>query len=287
MKVTLCQTNIVTPSDLTSQLSPPSLSLLQSTLNQNLAQAADLIRSQPHSQLYVLPEMFSTGFVPTPSPAHASLGQQSLDWLITMARQTQAHIAASILFAHQDSFRNRFVLAHPDGSISIADKRHLFTMGGEAKSYTPGAQRLIVSIHGLRLLLLVCYDLRFPVWSRCNTHTTSNHIPSSQNSQPLADYDAIIYVANWPKQRIDVWDTLLRARAIENQAFVIAVNRVGQAGKLSYNGHSQILNPWGREIIFCPDNSHIALSATLNPAEVHEARLRFPVLNDADPFQLL
>lgn len=253
MRLTLLQTDII-PANYTA----------------NLAAASALISSAPAADLYILPEMFATGFIVSPTPADAESGRAVTRWMTDTATSLKAHIAASVLVAEQGRFYNRFTLAAPDGSTTTADKRHLFSMGGEAKAYAPGVRRVVVNVAGVRLLLTVCYDLRFPVWSRT----------------VAADYDAMVCVANWPASRMLQWDTLLRARAIENQAYLVGVNRVGTAGKIAYSGHSQAFDPWGADMARCPDGEVSALAVDISAERVAEVRRKFPALADADEFSL-
>lgn len=253
MNVTLLQTDIV-PNNVPA----------------NLADAADLMAQSPGADLYILPEMFAQGFVQTPTAADARLSADAIDWMLTAACDNDAAIGGSLVTERDGKFYNTFVLTRPDGTITMADKRHLFSMGGEADDYAPGSERVIVDVAGVRCLLLVCYDIRFPVWSRC----------VGQN------YDAIIYVANWPTPRIGVWDVLLRARAIENQAYVIGVNRVGSAGPLNYCGHSMIIDPWGKELTRCADGEVSVTQANITAERVATVRRKFPAWADGDGFEV-
>ena len=228
----------------------------------------DLLMQQPKADLYVLAEMFSTGFATEPEGIAEKDGA-SLTWMKRMAKQLDAAIAGSVATEEDGHFYNRFYFVEPDGKVSHCDKRHLFTYSGEDKQFTKGEQRVIVTFRGVRFLLEVCYDLRFPVWSR-----------------NLGDYDAIIYVASWPSSRIEVWNTLLRARAIENQSFVIGVNRIGSDTKCEYPGGSAIIDPYGRTIGNTFDYQEATAAAEINMNELEAFRQKFPVLNDADSFEL-
>jgi len=168
-----------------------------------------------------------------------------------------------------DRLDSRFDFVKPDGSIEHYDKRHLFTYSGENKWFTRGEKRVVVTFRGVRFLLEVCYDLRFPVWTRNK-----------------GDYDAIIYVANWPVSRAAAWQVLLRARAIENQCFVVGVNRVGCDPFTQYKGGSVLLNPYGEPIVACEEDKEQAITSRIELNELEEMRRKFPVLNDADRFSL-
>lgn len=189
----------------------------------NRQRISQLIEHLGPTDLIVLPEMFSTGFATQPEGIAEADGG-SLRWMAAMAASTQAALAGSIAIREGERYYNRFYFVKPDGELAFYDKRHLFTYGGEDKAFTPGRDRVVVEWRGVRILLQVCYDLRFPVFSR-------NH----------DDYDLVLYVANWPEGRRQAWDLLLRARAIENQCYVVGVNRVGKA-QVNYNGGSAIVD---------------------------------------------
>lgn len=245
--------------------------IIASDVRANLSAAESLVSENQGSDLYILPEMFATGFIERPTASDASVGAEVVEWMCDVACRFSCHVGGSVLIAERGRFFNRFVVATPDGKVVCADKRHLFSMGGEGKAYSHGDGRIIVTIGGVRLLLLVCYDLRFPVWSRVT---------------PSASYDTIVYVANWPATRMLSWDTLLRARAIENQAYVVGVNRVGSAGNIAYVGHSVVIDPWGNDVVRCPDADVAAAVADVSADRVAEVRRKFPTLADADAFSL-
>ena len=230
----------------------------------------------PGSDLYVLTEMWPTGFV-TQTEDMTEKGEASLQWMKQMAIRLNAAIAGSIATEDNGLFYNRFYFTKPDNTFAYYDKRHLFTYGGEDQHYTPGLHRTVVEWRGIRLLLQVCYDLRFPVWSRNRW----------DNARQCADYDAILYVANWPKSRIAAWDTLLRARAIENQCYVIGVNRVGDDPNCSYCGGSAIIDPRGNLLATCPTDSECIFSAEIDKESLLTFRQKFPVLHDADNFSTI
>lgn len=218
------------------------------------------------ADLYVLPEMFSTGFATKPEGIAESDGS-TLSWMAQMARQLDAAIAGSVAVKAEDgTYRNRFYFVKPDGNVTYYDKRHLFTYGGEDKNYQRGDQRVIVEWRGVRFLLQVCYDLRFPVFARNND---------------LA-YDAIIYVANWPDSRRRVWDVLLQARALENQCFVLGVNRVGDDPVCHYDGGTIAIDAYGKTLAQASDNTPESITATLDLDRLKAFRKKFPVLLDAD-----
>ncbi|MBR1655591.1 MAG: amidohydrolase [Prevotella sp.] len=231
----------------------------------NAQHAERLINECKGSDLYVLPEMWSTGFATNPDGI-AETDSQSLKWMQKMAEKKQAAICGSLAIKDADgSYRNRHYFVKPDGSYQFYDKRHLFSYGGEDKNYTRGEERTVVEYGGWRFLLLTCYDLRFPVWSRYR-----------------GDYDAIIYVSNWPETRQRVWEILLRARAIENQCYVIAVNRVGNDDQCSYVGGSCIIDAKGTTIIESVSPTEQELTAELSKEKLELFRNKFQVLKDRD-----
>jgi predicted amidohydrolase len=232
----------------------------------NLNHLEQLLEGQKGSHLYVLSETFATGFLPTQNRCPDC--QRVLNWMQEMAQRLKAAIAGSLATVDEAGLlRNRLYFVRPDGSYDYYDKHHLFSYAGENKEYVPGAHRVVVEWCGVRFLLQVCYDLRFPVFSRNR-----------------GDYDAIIYVANWPAKRRDVWQTLLKARAIENQSFVIGVNCVGKDGVCEYVGDSVVINAYGRTIAQCsPAKEEIAI-ADFDMEELDRFRRKFPVLTDADHF---
>ena len=219
----------------------------------NRSRAEALIASQPGADLYVLPEMFTTGFA---TEEEAAKGDCAL--------------AGSVALREGDRCFNRFFFVKPDGTVTQYDKRHLFTYGGERNRFTGGDRRVIVEWRDVRFLLLVCYDLRFPVWMR------------NRN-----DYDAILLVANWPQVRQDAWKTLLKARAIENQCYVAGVNRVGKDPVCEYIGGSALYNPFGQQLVRCRDAEADAASGMVYMGMLEDFRKKFPVLEDGDDFKLL
>ncbi|MCH4148433.1 MAG: amidohydrolase [Prevotella sp.] len=236
----------------------------------NVKRTEEAIRQLPDADLFILPEMFSTGFATQPEGIAENDHSDTLAWMKSTAAARNCAICGSILVKSGDRFYNRFYFVEPDGKVTTYDKRHLFTYGGEDKFITAGEERVIVTFRGIRILLEVCYDLRFPVWSR------------NRN-----DYDLALYVASWPKSRIDAWSTLLKARAIENQCYVAGVNRVGNDPSCEYNGCSAILDPYGHTLAACEPNQEMAATADIDLEILHAFRAKFPVLNDADDFMIL
>lgn len=222
------------------------------------------------TELIVLPEMFSTGFSMNVGQLAEIMDGESSEWMKRQALRLQMVIAGSVIVRDGNSFFNRFVFARPEGVIEYYDKRHLFSMGEEHLHFTPGSERKIFRIKSFRILPQVCYDLRFPVFCR-------NH----------GEYDLMINCANWPASRSDVWTTLLKARAIENQVYVAGVNRTGTDGNgIRYHGHSMIVDPRGKEIAETMNSGEQIIAAKLSKSSLDRFRKKFPVLPDADDFTI-
>ncbi len=220
--------------------------------------------------LLVLPEMFNTGFTMDTHLAEP-MNLTTTRWMQQIAKQYNTLIIGSIAVRDGKDFFNRVLNVFPDGSIQTSDKRHLFQMGKEHEIYTPGINRVIIEWKGWKIHPLVCYDLRFPVWSR------------NSFEDP---YDLLIYVANWPSVRSIAWNALLKARAIENQCYVVGVNRIGSDGNdIDYQGDSVILNFNGDYIVNLNNRPEIAVKA-INHSVLQDARIQFPVLTDADSFKI-
>jgi omega-amidase len=223
------------------------------------------------TDLVVLPEMFTSGFTMKPESYAEPADGETRAWLKEQARALDAAVGGSVAVNDQGRFYNRFMLALPDGLTYWYDKRHLFRMGGEHRHYSAGSHALIIEWRGIRLCPLVCYDLRFPVWSR---------------RRPELEYDLVIYSANWPAARRYAWSTLLRARAIENQAFVVGVNRVGEdGGGVAHAGDSVVLDFTGQPLLELNDKPQV-VSVPLDLSALRDWRDRFPAQLDADAFTL-
>ncbi len=227
-----------------------------------------LIGIRQETRLLILPEMFSTGFSMAPENVAESMDGPTLKWMKKIAGRLNAAICGSLIIRENNLFYNRFVFVHPSGEIRHYDKRHLFTMGEEPAHYEAGNKRIVVEFEGWRICPLICYDLRFPVWSR------------NKNN-----YDVLIYSANWPSSRQDVWSTLLKARAIENQCYVAGVNRAGtDLLQIYYSGGSQVVTPKGTYLAQSVSDCEELLFASLSYHELFDFRKKFPVLDDADDF---
>ena len=219
--------------------------------------------------LIVLPEMFTTGFTMNPSAVSETMQDETVLWMQSLAKARNSAITGSIIVEEKGNFYNRMLFVFPLGEIQHYDKRHLFTLAGEDKVYTAGTQKLIVEYLSWKICPLVCYDLRFPVFSR-----------------NVEEYDLLIYVASWPKVRISAWDALLKARAIENVSYVVGVNRTGEdASGHNYIGHSQVLDYLG-DYVVVPQEEEVAFSVKLDKTKLIEMRKKFSFLNDRDVFEL-
>ena len=235
---------------------------------ENFTQKIESISSK--KDLVVLPEMFTTGFTMNAKQFAEPMTGETVCWMQHLAKKTQAAIVGSLIILENNNFYNRLLFITPDGSIEYYNKRHSFSLVGENKVYTSGEKKLIITYKGWRICPLICYDLRFPVWAR-NTE----------------NYDVLLYVANWPKTRISAWDTLLKARAIENMCYSIGVNRVGTDGlKSEYPGHSAIYNVLGAEIAFCPNTKEGIEIVTLDKKHITAYRNKLNFLNDKDTFTI-
>jgi omega-amidase len=229
--------------------------------------AAKIKSIQESVDLIILPEMFTTGFTMNPYEVAETMDGETAIWMKSIAEKSQAAVCGSVVIKENDNYFNRLLFVFPSGEIKYYNKRHLFTLAGENKIYKAGKEKLIVDYKGFRICLQVCYDLRFPVFAR--------------NKE---DYDVLVYVANWPKPRINAWDILLKARAVENMSYVIGVNRIGMdANNHEYIGHSQIVDFLGNYIVE-PQETEGVFVAILDKSELEETRKRLAFLNDRDNF---
>jgi len=220
--------------------------------------------------LIVLPEMFTSGFTMHPNLVSETMNGTTISWLKNIAATKNCAITGSLVISENNQFFNRMVFVFPNQEIQYYDKKHLFTLAGEEKIYTSGTEKVLVNYKDWNICLQICYDLRFPVFSR-NTE----------------NYDLLIYVASWPKVRTNAWDILLKARAVENLSYVIGVNRIGtDNNNFEYIGHSQIIEELGNEIIAPTENEGIFI-ATLDKAKMLETRKKLNFLSDKDVFNLI
>ena len=241
----------------------------------NLEMLEDKIKNlKGKTEVVILPEMFSTGFSMNPSKLAENMDGETVSWMKRIAIENKIVLTGSVIIEEDKNYYNRLIWMLPNGQFGTYDKRHLFSYAGEDKFYTPGNTRFIASVKGWKLNLQICYDLRFPVWSR-------------QGSSAENIYDILVYVANWPTKRSDTWKTLLQARAIENQCFVIGVNRVGEDGNGHlYEGESSILDPLGN-IIYQKKDEETVITYTLSKEMLIKTREHFPFLKDADDFTII
>ena len=257
-----------------------TISLFQANLHwekidANLAMFEEMIWSVDHTDLIVLPEMFTTGFSMNAKKLAEPLMGKTFRWMRQMATQRKVAVTGSYIIKENGHYFNRLHFVYPDGSSKQYDKKHLFNLAVEGETYTAGTERLILEYNGWRIHPMICYDLRFPVWAR------SRKIENS-----LYEYDLLLYVANWPNTRINAWDTLLKARAIENLVYCAGVNRIGtDAFPKDYDGHSGAYSPKGEELDFSENNEKI-LTVTLSAEELLTYRKNFPFQSDADEFSL-
>lgn len=222
------------------------------------------------ASLVVLPEMFTTGFSMEPEGFAETMQGPTLSWLQNTARDCQCALVGSLMIRVGTQYYNRLLFVHPSGAIDHYDKKHLFSLVGEQAVYTPGTAQPIVHYLGWKICPLICYDLRFPVWSR-NTH----------------NYDLLLYVANWPQVRIQAWDTLLKARAIENLSYTVGVNRTGtDARGIVYNGHSAVYDFLGDRCSYAGEEQEAVQLAFLDRRALLKAREQFGFLSDRDSFSL-
>jgi len=226
--------------------------------------------------LIILPEMFTTGFTMEAAQNAETMQGETIQWMKKMAIEKEAAITGSIIIEENNQYFNRLIWIHKDGTLHYYDKKHLFSLAGEHLNYTPGVEPLIVDLEGWKIRPAICYDLRFPVWLR-------NKFNPQKNAY---DYDLLIVVANWPTKRISAWKTLLQARAIENQAFVVGLNRIGTDGNNHhYSGDSAVYNELGETLYLKADIADIGV-LTLNKESLTNTRNHLPFLADADSFTI-
>jgi omega-amidase len=240
---------------------------------QMLQQKIDSITDK--TEIVILPEMFTTGFSMQPELFAETMDGETMEWMKMVSNKNGIVLTGSVMIEDEGKYFNRLIWMLPNGQFGYYDKRHLFGYGEEDKHYSSGNKRLIASVKGWKINLQVCYDLRFPVWAR------------QQPKHGAPEYDVLIYVANWPERRSHAWKTLLCARAIENQCYVIGVNRVGDDAKnIHYSGNSLVIDPMGQVLYHMADEEDIN-TITLSKEKLEEVRTRFPFLNDADDFSIL
>jgi predicted amidohydrolase len=250
------------------------ITLIQSDLAwedaaRNLTLLGKLVQTAGETDVIVLPEMFSTGFSMHAEELAEKSDGVTTTWMQEMAEKLQCCIVGSVIIEEENAYFNRLIWMFPDGHYEKYDKRHLFSLGGEDKVFTPGQERLLVEVKGWNICPLICYDLRFPVWSRYKN-----------------DYDLLLYVASWPEKRAFAWQQLLVARAIENQAYVVGVNRIGVDGNTVYHsGNSALIDPMGQRL-WELEHERAVYTATLSASYLEETRSKLPFQNDRDMFSI-
>lgn len=241
----------------------------------NRSSLSEVIRKVGNTDIIVLPEMFSTAFSNRSSELADSMDGITVQWMKEMAKSRKAVITGSVIISEGGQYFNRMLWVQPDGKISYYNKRHLFRMAGEHEHFEAGKERVIVTYKGWRIMLQVCYDLRFPVFAR------------NQYIDGRYEYDLLIYVANWPSPRHNAWEGLLRARAMENLSYCIGVNRVGKDGNgLAYKGGSVVLDYLGKSLVVGDDQARL-LNQDLDLDALRQFREKFPTGMDADPFTFM
>lgn len=232
------------------------------------------------TEVIILPEMFSTGFSMRPEIFAEKMNGDTIQWMKKISSAKKNILTGSIIIEEESKYFNRLIWMLPNGEYGFYDKRHLFAFGNEHQHYHAGSKRLIAQAKGWKINLQVCYDLRFPVWAR------QSLVSLKEEQQIRPEYDLLIYVANWPERRNIAWKTLLQARAIENQCYVVGVNRVGEDGnKIYHSGDSMVIDPLG-EILYHKADEEDIFTFTLKKEKINEVRERFPFWKDADHFYI-
>ena len=273
-------------------MAPLTITTLQTNLvwenkNANLQLLGKKINGlQEKTEIVVLPEMFSTGFSMQPKLFAETMEGETVQWMKEISSSNKIILTGSLIIEENDQFYNRLIWMLPNGEFGYYDKRHLFGLAQEDKYYTAGNKRLIASVKGWKINLQICYDLRFPLWARNRKmpieKSMEEESPISPDARP--EFDVLLYVANWPERRSHAWKTLLCARAIENQCYVIGVNRVGVDGNnVSHSGNSLVIDPLGEVLYHMADEEDI-FTITLQKEWLNDVRKKFPFWKDADDF---
>ena len=237
----------------------------------NLSHFETVISSIKDTDIILLPEMFNTAFCPKSNHLAESMDGKTISWMKEISKTKNCAIAGTLMIIEGKNIFNRLVWISKNGTIYTYDKHHLFSLIKEERYISKGEGRLIVEIEGWKICPLICYDLRFPVFSRNDV-----------------EYDLLIYLANWPVKRIDAWDTLLKARSIENQCYTIGVNRVGQDGnEIPFNGHSKVFDAFGKELFLATENKEEVLQFEISLDDLKLKRRQMNFLQDRDNFKLL
>tara|TARA_B100000902_G_scaffold398522_1_gene465597 strand:+ start:20262 stop:21041 length:780 start_codon:yes stop_codon:yes gene_type:complete len=253
-----------------------NISLIQTSIywqkvEKNLDKLNNLIETISNTDIIFLPEMFNTAFCPIDNHLSESMDGITVNWMKEVSIKNKCSIAGTLMINENNKIYNRLVWVNPRKQIFTYDKYHLFSLSHENKYITKGSRRLIINEYGWKICPLICYDLRFPVFCR--------------NDE---DYDLLVYLANWPIKRIDAWDTLLKARSIENQCYTVGVNRIGvDINGVEFNGHSKVFDPFGKQLIGTNDNSESILHLEINLNDIKLKRRQMNFLSDRDQYKLL
>jgi len=253
-----------------------TISLIQSNLfwqdiDANLAHFEKLISNINDTDIILLPEMFNSAFCPKSNHLSESMDGKTINWMKEISKTKNCIVAGTLMIKEGGNIFNRLVWISKNGAIYTYDKHHLFSLVKEERYISKGKERLIVEVEGWKICPLICYDLRFPVFSRNDV-----------------EYDVLIYLANWPVKRIDAWDTLLKARSIENQCYTIGVNRVGEDGnEIPFNGHSKVFDAFGKELFSATENREEVLQFEISLDDLKLKRRQMNFLQDRDNFSLL
>ena len=274
LTITTIQTN------LTWENKVANLQLLEKKINE----------LEEKTEIVILPEMFSTGFSMQPQLFAETMEGETVQWMKEVSAKNKIILTGSIIIEEDSQYFNRLIWMLPNGQFGYYDKRHLFAFAEENKYYTPGNKRLIASVKGWKINLQICYDLRFPVWARnrvLENDGPPTEIAETAPNKLVPEYDILVYVANWPERRSHAWKTLLCARAIENQCYVIGVNRVGRDGNnINHSGNSLVIDPLG-EVLYHMAEEEDIFTITLHKEQLDDTRSKFPFWKDADDFNLL
>lgn len=227
------------------------------------------LKEEEKFDLFILPEMFTTGFTMKPDSVAESMEGETISWMKSLAFKKDCAVCGSLVIQESNKYFNRFIFVHPNGKIDFYDKRHLFSLAGEHEKYSKGSEKVIIDYKSWKICPQVCYDLRFPAFSR-------NH----------EGYDLLLYVANWPKVRTIAWDILLKARSVENMCFTIGLNRIGyDENNHEYIGHSQVIDELGNQILNAEENLGVFI-LELDKNKMLETRKKLNFLNDKDEYEI-
>ena len=273
-------------------MAPLTITTIQTNLvwenkNANLQLLGKKINGlQEKTEIVVLPEMFSTGFSMQPKLFAETMEGETVQWMKEISSSNKIILTGSLIIEENEQFYNRLIWMLPNGEFGYYDKRHLFGLAQEDKYYTAGNKRLIASVKGWKINLQICYDLRFPLWARNRIVPIEKSIEEESQTSPETrpEFDVLLYVANWPERRSHAWKTLLCARAIENQCYVVGVNRVGVDGNnVSHSGNSLVIDPLGEVLYHMADEEDI-FTITLQKEWLNDVRKKYPFWKDADDF---